>query len=115
MTDLVLIFFVRNFRFIRMMREVKDIDFTFQTCVKLTSPILAKFFFLYLVYYEYAQFAMIFYSPMSKADFEAAGAGNLYYLMNFNDFPSALVVLFQQMIVNNWYVVVGFYVNKTEH
>eukprot|EP00354_Favella_ehrenbergii_P005493 CAMPEP_0170460592 /NCGR_PEP_ID=MMETSP0123-20130129/6876_1 /TAXON_ID=182087 /ORGANISM="Favella ehrenbergii, Strain Fehren 1" /LENGTH=153 /DNA_ID=CAMNT_0010725523 /DNA_START=2202 /DNA_END=2663 /DNA_ORIENTATION=+ len=50
---------------------------------------------------------------MTMADFQAAGAGNFYYLMNFNDFPSALIVLFQQMIVNNWYVVVGFYVDKT--
>ena len=30
---------------------------------------------------------------------------DFYYLMNFNDYPSAVVVLFQQMVVNNWYVV----------
>ena len=30
--------------------------------------------------------------------------------MNFNDFPSAIVVLFQQMIVNNWFVVVDYIV-----
>ena len=29
--------------------------------------------------------------------------------MNFNDFPSAFVVLFQQMVVNNWFVVVNMY------
>ena len=33
------------------------------------------------------------------------GTPTLYYLMNFNDFGSSLVVLYQQMIVNNWYVV----------
>jgi len=30
-----------------------------------------------------------------------------YYLLNFNDFASSLVVLFQQMVVNNWFVVVN--------
>ena len=29
-----------------------------------------------------------------------------YFLMNFNDYASALFVLFQQMVVNNWWVVV---------
>ena len=27
--------------------------------------------------------------------------------MNFNDFGSAFIVLFQQMVVNNWWVVVN--------
>ena len=27
--------------------------------------------------------------------------------MNFNDFGSSLIVLFQQMVVNNWWVVVN--------
>ena len=29
--------------------------------------------------------------------------------MNFNDFGSAIVVLFQQMVINNWYVVIYMY------
>ena len=39
----------------------------------------------------------------------------LYYLMNFNDFGSALVVLFQQMVINNWYVVIDMYTILTGH
>ena len=27
--------------------------------------------------------------------------------MNFNDYPSSLVVLFQQLVVNHWWVVVN--------
>ena len=28
----------------------------------------------------------------------------LYYLMNFNDFPASMVTLFHIMIVNNWFI-----------
>lgn len=28
-------------------------------------------------------------------------------MMNFNDFGASIIVLFQQMVVNNWYVVVN--------
>ena len=36
-------------------------------------------------------------------------------MMNFNDYGSALVVLFQQMVVNNWYVVVNMTVSVVGH
>ena len=44
---------------------------------------------------------------MTYTVYEGLGQPPFYYLMNFNDFPSALVLLFQQMIVNNWFVVVN--------
>jgi two pore calcium channel protein len=34
----------------------------------------------------------------------------LYYLMNFNDFPSCMVTLFHIMIVNNWYITCNMFV-----
>lgn len=30
-------------------------------------------------------------------------------MMNFNDFPAALVTLFHIMVVNNWYVTANMY------
>ena len=54
MTDLFFVFLCRNVRFARMMREVKDVDYMFITLINLTGPILGKFVFLYLVFYEYA-------------------------------------------------------------
>mmetsp|Transcript_28706 Transcript_28706/g.38275 ORF Transcript_28706/g.38275 Transcript_28706/m.38275 type:complete len:88 (+) Transcript_28706:99-362(+) len=37
---------------------------------------------------------------------EIAPSGSWYFLMNFNDFPAAMVALFHQMVINNWYSVV---------
>jgi len=54
MTDLFFVFLFRNVRFARAMREVKDVDYMFITLINLTGPILTKFVFLYLVFYEYA-------------------------------------------------------------
>ena len=62
-------------------------------------PILNKFFFIYLVFYEYAYIgAYLFGGKMTYASFYqelADTAPGLYYLMNFNDFGSGIVVLFQ--------------------
>ena len=38
-----------------------------------------------------------------------------YWTMNFNDFGSSLIVLFQQMVVNNWWVVVNMLVDINGH
>ena len=54
MTDLFFVFLLRNVRFARAMREVKDVDYMFITLINLSGPILTKFVFLYLVFYEYA-------------------------------------------------------------
>ena len=42
-----------------------------------------------------------------------APSNTLYYLMNFNDLGSAMVTLFQIMIINNWQVTCGMYVEAT--
>lgn len=41
--------------------------------------------------------------------FAQDGAPPFYYTLNFNDFGAALIVLFHQMVVNNWYVTVNQY------
>lgn len=110
LSDIFFVFLFRNVRFARAMREVKDVDYMFITLFNLTGPILTKFVFLYLVFYEYAQIGVWQFANFSYQDFYDIGAANYYYKMNFNDFPSAIVVLFQQMIVNNWFVVVDYIV-----
>ena len=40
---------------------------------------------------------------------------NFYWLMNFNDFGAAIIVLFQQMVVNNWWVVVNMITDVVGH
>jgi len=43
---------------------------------------------------------------LADLDFGVAG-GTGYYANNFNDFASGLVVLFELMVVNNWFVIAG--------
>ena len=69
---------------------------------------MKQFFFLYVIFYEFAQLGMIWFG--GKLTFEVYETLNMpayYYKMNFNDFFSAIIVLFQQMVVNNWYAVVN--------
>ena len=91
-------------RQIKYFRQVRDIDFIFVTFKAVSRPLLNKTLFIYLVFYEYAYFAMFFFGGKVHYD---TSEGTLYYLMNFNDYPSSIVVLFQQMVVNNWFVVVN--------
>ena len=35
--------------------------------------------------------------------------------MNFNDFASSIIVLFQQMVINNWYIVIDMFSELTGH
>ena len=35
--------------------------------------------------------------------------------MNFNDFGASIIVLFQQMVVNNWWVVVNMLTDVVGH
>lgn len=101
--DLGNICLIRLVRQMKYFRVVKDIDFMFVTFTAVSRPLLNKALFMYLVFYEYAYLGMVFYS--GKVQYSTS-AGSLYYLMNFNDYPASIVVLFQQMIVNNWFVVV---------
>jgi len=67
---------------------------------------MTKFFFMYLVFYEYAYIgALLFGGAVTFEAYDDAKYPPLYYMMNFNDFGSSLLVLFQQMIVNNWFIV----------
>ena len=52
---------------------------------------------------------LLFGGRLTYAEYAKIGSVSglpYYYLMNFNDFFSAMIVLFQQMVVNNWWVVV---------
>ena len=59
---------------------------------------MTKFFFVYVVFYEYAYIGEILFG--GKLTFEVYTrdvmqfSPPLYYLMNFNDFGASIVVLF---------------------
>lgn len=96
--DLGILFTLRNARLLKYTRMIKDVEFVWKTLSYLSKPILNRFFFIYLVFYEYAYVGMILFN--GKLTFRvyedeiAASVPGLYYLMNFNDFGSAFVVMF---------------------
>ena len=107
-----MVFVIRNLRFIGYLDAVRDAAFMLDTLKFLTKPILSKFFFVYLVFYEFAYLgAILFGGKITYAVYEEklSGSPPFYYLMNFNDFGASIIVLFQQMVVNNWFVVVDMY------
>ena len=109
--DLNIVFILRNARLFTYLDVVRDAKFVSETIKYLTKPILTKFFFCYIIFYEYAYMGqLIFGGRISYDVYREKLSGNypaFYYLMNFNDFGSSLIVLFQQMVVNNWWVVVN--------
>ena len=82
-----------------------------ETLRHITKPVFGQFFFIYLLFYTYSVIGMLLFGgDLSKAAFEETSAPNYYYLMNFNDFGCAMVTLFHQMIINNWFITVDMYV-----
>lgn len=57
----------------------------------------------------YAQLGILLFGGVIRKDNKALETTtfhlNDYYKNNFNDFPSALVMLFELLVVNNWYVL----------
>ena len=113
LVDFGLIFILRNFRLIKYARVIKEVEFVLKTFYYLSKPINAKFFFCYIVFYEYSYLGEILFGGyITYADYGrtvGSSAPSLYYLMNFNDFASSMVVLFQQMVINNWFIVIDCY------
>ena len=109
--DLNIVFILRNARLFTYLDVVRDAKFVSETIKYLTKPILTKFFFCYIIFYEYAYMGQLMFGGRISYDvYREKLSGNypaFYYLMNFNDFGSSLIVLFQQMVVNNWWVVVN--------
>ena len=85
-----------------------------ETSRHISKPILGKFLFIYLIFYVYAQMGQIFFGgELTNATFaeKCSGTPTFYDLLNFNDYSAAMVTLFQQMVINNWFVVVNMYAN----
>ena len=111
--DFGLIFILRNIRLIKYTRVIKEVEFVLRTFYYLSRPITTKFFFCYIVFYEYSYLGEILFGGyITYAEYShdvGSLAPSLYYLMNFNDFASSMVVLFQQMVINNWFIVIDVY------
>ena len=78
----------------------------------LTSPIISKLIFLYVVFYLYAIVGSRLYGGSINSQAvqqKSPETPAFYYLLNFNSFASSLVTLFHFMVVNNWFVTIDMF------
>lgn len=59
--DFGLIFILRNIRLIKYTRVIKEVEFVLRTFYYLSRPITTKFFFCYIVFYEYSYLGEILF------------------------------------------------------
>lgn len=104
---LAVIFIGRGSRLLLYLTELESFAIIGKTFLHFSQPFLNMLFTLYTIFYIFSMLGMLLWS--GNVNFNVIQKYNneiptLYYLMNFNDLGSAMVTLFQQMIINNWYV-----------
>ena len=107
------VFLFRTFRVVVLIQEIQQFDLIFSTAGRFSLPFLTMCLSLYTIYYTFANMGMLLFGGRvryNSAQVEhPTEIPNLFYMMNFNDFPAALVTLFHIMVVNNWYVTANMY------
>ena len=101
-----------NVRIVDFLAELKFFSLITTSLSRLTKPFFGRLLFLYLLYHMYVQIGQIAYGGYiyKQSVLEAdPGTVEYYWLLNFNDFCSGLVTLFQIMVVNNWWVTTDMY------
>ena len=98
------------------MTELKDFKIISTTVDNLTTPIVSKLLFLYVIYYFYAMIgAKLFGGKINskRVAINSPLSPPFYFLMNFNSFGSSLITLFHFMVINNWNLTIEMYQNVT--
>jgi len=66
---------------------------------------------LFFVFYLYGTVGVVVFGGRIRVDAPSLKhtpfADSVYFANNFNDFASGLVVLFELMVINNWFVIAG--------
>ena len=86
--------------------------------MNLTLPIFSKLLFLYVIFYLFAIVGQKLYGGLITVESVrklSPETPALYYLLNFNNYPSSLVTLFHFMVINNWYVTIDMYQDVLGH
>eukprot|EP01138_Halocafeteria_seosinensis_P002631 gb/GECG01002690.1/.p1 GENE.gb/GECG01002690.1/~~gb/GECG01002690.1/.p1 ORF type:complete len:899 (+),score=70.31 gb/GECG01002690.1/:1-2697(+) len=123
--------FVRSLRVIKAAEQLEEFGKVIRTSTRISVTFLRYIAVIFLVYYMWAIVGMelfagtIHYKPQSHAPFFEGNAtldsklkctayyGSKYWFNNFNHLWTALVTLFEQMVVNNWAIVMMGYAYAT--
>lgn len=110
---------IRLLRCMRLLVAVRRFNVIFATFLQLVPAFITLLGMLFALMALYAEigvqaFGGKIYVGNPELKRTAFGIRN-YYTNNFNDFPSALVTLFELLVVNNWYVIMDGVVATTSH
>lgn len=113
-----LILLVRFARVGRLLATIKRFNVIFATFLQLLPSFTTLFLMISALFYVYAAIGVDVFGGKVRVDHpllqpnstdpDGAAFGQAgYYANNFNDFASALVTLFELMVVNNWFVIMN--------
>ena len=98
------VYCLRALRMLRLLASVERFNAIYRHFVRLLPAFSALFGALWALFYVYAELGIVIFGGRIRTD--VAGQPNVAYaLNNFNDFGSALVTLFELLVVNNWNVI----------
>jgi hypothetical protein len=99
----------RLLRVLRVLGTVERFNVIFATFLRLIPAFSTLFGVLWAIFVLYAEVGVglfggkVMYNSTALAP--TLYANSTYFANNFNDFPSALVTLFELLVVNNWHVI----------
>ena len=105
---------VRSFRISRMLKQLKLVELTWSAASAIAPRALSLTSLLLMLLFVFSWIGNCIFGGMINKDsslpdyhrLKASAYGESdFYDNNFNDFPSAFVLLFELLIVNNWYVL----------
>jgi two pore calcium channel protein 2 len=100
------------FRLLRIIPQFRSVSFVFGTMIEILKNLRAFSGIIVVIYYLFALLGMELFGENYKLEnlnssrVHTCGLyeNSLYYSYNFHDFASSLVILWNIMVVNNWYV-----------
>ena len=109
------------FRLLRIIPQFKSISFVFGTIIEILKNLRAFAGIIIVIYYLFALLGMAIFGENYKLEnnnsSNAQKCGSYeyleYYSYNFHDFAASLVLLWNIMVVNNWYVFLDAFSRAT--
>lgn len=104
---------------LKILRKIKEINFLFRTLAELVPSFSNLLGIVVVTFYIFGMLGVALFGGLVYADNESIFSSTLippnYVYVNFNDFPNGCVVLFELMIVNNWWVITEVFTLATNN
>jgi hypothetical protein len=112
---LELVIFLRMFKLLTLLYEIKTMRIIIETMRNMIRPLLILCGVLFCIFYMFGLIGMLMFGGKVRKNLDVIAQDSSipdnYHLCNFNDFLSSFVTLFTLMVVNNWMVQVQMYVD----